>query len=371
MAEKETLEALLSKSESDELCPFCQQSDVIDPTHCLFCHDAEVAEGVESCPFCDESAAATQGALDTVDCEFCKQLDQPGQEACPYCNESAAQPGATTKLDSEPAANNPTAEDEDIANREKQTESIEAMGQTPPAIDKQSPELVPAPAEVASAAPAIDPEDNSSKEALSAIAQQIEAEGSPPASAVNAIDDTALPVGTEVEGNISRPDGYGSNTAGDMGLGGTNGPEDNGEDPDLSSILEEGLDEHADGIQRERVIQMTSQALQQFKASKQLLENAKVQMPQLYTASITMLKAMIEMANLLGLGQGLGQTGDVLGQNAPQLGQSQAELTPQECSNEWNELFPAHPDNGGAELKPGHAPPSKPPKEGGSEAPQP
>lgn len=371
MAENTSLEALLSKSESDELCPFCQQSDVIDPTHCLFCHDAQAAEGAESCPFCAETAAGADAAL-SVDCEFCKQLDQPAQEACPYCNESSMA-GATTKLDSEPAANNPTAEDEDIASREKQAESIEAMGQTPPAIDKQSPELIPAPAAALAEPPGatIDPEDNSSKEALTAIAQQIESDGTATASSVDAIDDAALPVGNEIEGNISRPEGYGSNTAGDMGMDGTNGPQENGEDPDLSSILEEGLDEHADGIQRERVVQMTSQALQQFKGCKQILENAKMQTPQLYTASITMLKAMIEMASLLGLGQGLGQAGAALGQNAPQLGQAQAELTPQEGSNEWNELFPAHPDNGGSELKPGHAPPSKSSKEDGSQAPQP
>lgn len=375
MEEYKLAEAYLNKSESDELCPYCQQSEVVDPEHCLFCHDAEVAGDSESCPFCAENTVDSKGILDSENCEFCKQSGQIGESDCPYCNAAPK-----TELADTPTAPNPTAEDEDIANREKQAASIEDMGQNPPAIDKQSPQLVSAEVPVASeaaepeapieAAPALDPEDNSSKEALSAIAQQIEAEGSPPASAVNNIDDTALPVGNEIEGNISRPEGYGANTAGDMGLGGTNGPEENGEDPDLSSILEEGLNEHADGIQREKVIQMTSQALQQFKGCKQILENAKLQTPQLYSASITMLKAMIEMASLLGLGEGLPQNAG-LGQNAPELGQAQAALTPQPDSNEWHELFPAHPDNGGSELKPGHAPPSKSSKEDGSQAPQP
>jgi len=357
-------ETYLNKSESDELCPYCQQSEVVNPEHCLFCHDAEAVEGAEACVFCTKNTEATTAdTISAKNCEFCKQSGQVGKEACPYCKEAPR-----TELTSTPAASVPTAEDEDLANREKQAESFEAMGQQAPALDKESPKLVPADAFVQdnpapeAPIPVLDPEDNSSKEALTTIAQQIEAEGNPPASAVDAIDDTALPTGTEIEGNISRPDGFGTNTPGDTGLGGTNGPNDD-EDPDLSSLLEEGLDEHADGIQREKVIQMTSQALQQFKASKQLLENAKMQMPQLYTASITMLKAMIEMANLLGLGQGLGKAPD-------ELGQEQAALTPQEGSNEWHELFPAHPDHGGAQLKPGHAPPSKPSKEDGSAAPQ-
>jgi hypothetical protein len=208
----------------------------------------------------------------------------------------------------------------------------------------------------------LDHEDNHSEGALTAIAQQIEAEGTPPASAIDSIDESAMPTGKDVEGNTSRVPGFGQNTPGDMGLSGTNVPGD--DEPDFSAILEEGLTTHAAGIQREKSIKMVSQALMEFKASKVILENMKMQAPQLYQATISILKAMIEMSTLLGLGQ-------VSGQNMSQsteLGQVQAEATPEMPTqgatgeHDWNEPFPAHPDQGGAPRE-GQAPPSK---EGGT-----
>lgn len=344
MEEYKLAEAYLNKSESEELCPYCQQTDGIDLNHCKFCHDAEAVEGAETCPFCAEGSSD----LGENNCEFCKEGDQNAQESCPYCKE-----GQHSDLSPQP-----TAAEEDMANRSKQAEQTEAMEMNSPAIDKPDPvgeAPVPAPPMAAQASPmdGIDPEDNSSKDALSAIATQIESEGNPTQMQVNAVDDADVSSGDEMEGNVSRPEGYGQNTPGDMGTGGANGPEENGDEPDLSSILEEGLDHNADGIQREKAIQMVSQALAQFKGCKDILEAARAQTPQLYQASITMLKAMIEMASMMGLGQ----SGPALGQNSAELGQNQAALTPQQEENEWHNPFPAHPDQGG-EAKPGHAPSS-------------
>jgi hypothetical protein len=154
------------------------------------------------------------------------------------------------------------------------------------------------------------------------------------------------------------------------------------DEPDYSDLLEEGLNSHADSIQREKVVQMVSQALTQFKASKDALEAVKAQSPQLYQASLAMLKAMIEMASLLKLGQSEGESGQELGQNPSQpsaLGQEQASLEPtpgepgavqqEEQNDEWHDPFPLHPDSGG-ERKPGHAP-SASNKEGKAPPPQP
>jgi hypothetical protein len=142
-------------------------------------------------------------------------------------------------------------------------------------------------------------------------------------------------------------------------------------------VLEEGLDHSADGIQREKVVQMVSQALTQFKGCKEILESTKMQTPQLYQASIAMLRAMIEMASLLGLGEGNGNAAPV--QTESTLGQEQAALTPppEEQNDEWHDPFPTHPDQGG-EQKPGHAPPKAKPRgappakaKGGFGSPQP
>ena len=49
-------EAYLKKAEgmNDPNCPYCQQTDGIDPTHCKWCHDLEAQAGEEACPFCAE-----------------------------------------------------------------------------------------------------------------------------------------------------------------------------------------------------------------------------------------------------------------------------------------------------------------------------
>ena len=110
-----------------------------------------------------------------------------------------------------------------------------------------------------------------------------------------------------MEGNVSRPDGYNSSSPGDMGLDAQNSPhaESNqgGQEPapDFGSVLQGGLEDHADSIQKERVTSMVFDALQNFKANKASLDQAKDTVPGLYQSSIQMLQAMIEMAKLLGL----------------------------------------------------------------------
>lgn len=79
------------------------------------------------------------------------------------------------------------------------------------------------------------------------------------------------------------------------------------ESPDFTEILREGLEEQADSINKEKVINMVSQALEGFKNNKEILERAKEKAPELYNSSIAMLKAMIEMAKMLGLAEEAGE----------------------------------------------------------------
>ena len=66
-------------------------------------------------------------------------------------------------------------------------------------------------------------------------------------------------------------------------------------EPNLDEVLRDGLDCHADGIQREKVIDMVGEALDAFKAQKSILDKAKEQAPGLYDACIMLLRAMIEL----------------------------------------------------------------------------
>jgi hypothetical protein len=87
------------------------------------------------------------------------------------------------------------------------------------------------------------------------------------------------------------------------------------------------------------------------------LENIRQQSPDLYSASISMLKVMIEMAEMLGL----------KGNNQPIAEVKPEEMMPEdrnavpdeekpqeEQNSEWDDPFPTHPDQGG-EAKPMHA----------------
>jgi hypothetical protein len=158
---------------------------------------------------------------------------------------------------------------------------------------------------------------------------------------MNGVDNSAMPVGNEFEGNVSRPDGFEEqNVPGDVGMEG--GPEggvavENGNpeetqddmmgqaapgdeaipgqeqapgeesDPNMQGVMQDGLDAGADDAQAEQVKQMIGQALSGFKNNKQILERAQAQAPELYSSCIAMLRAMIEMAKMLGLSDGTEQ----------------------------------------------------------------
>jgi hypothetical protein len=107
-----------------------------------------------------------------------------------------------------------------------------------------------------------------------------------------------LPNGDEMEDNVSRPEGYDEEQApSDMGLS------EDEDSPDLTEVLKGGLDSHAESIKRDKIVDMVGQALEGFKANKQILERAKEKAPELYDSCIAMLRAMIEMSKMLGLGE--------------------------------------------------------------------
>jgi len=147
-------------------------------------------------------------------------------------------------------------------------------------------------------------EDKHSEAAMRSIAQAIEGDEKPGQTVkdqLSHVDDEDMAIGDETEGNTSRPDGFkDQNKPGDMGLSEDEVPE---ESPDLSSVLKDGLDSHADNMQRDKVINMVSAALAGFKSNKHILERAKDKAPELYNSCLSMLKAMIEMTKMLGLGQ--------------------------------------------------------------------
>lgn len=310
-------------------CKYCAAlKEVNDPSEgdCQYCARPEMVE---------PSANAS-------DCQYCAAM-QHDESECQYCGRG-------------PEINNPTTTNsQDYAGQaldapaiDKPVPGADPQGQMTPMDDTTNNNLaldqkgqgesnvqVSGGIDPASSGPNESVQVDQSKEAMQSIAQQIEqapsgngiGQGPGPQGAETAMatDDAALAPGTDMIDGVSRPGGFSSNVPGDMGLA-QDGSDDAG--PDLGQVLGEGLDAHADNIQKEKVVQMVAQALSGFKACKQIIERAQVQAPQLYTSSIMMLKAMIEMAKMLGLSEQGAAT-----DSAPQ--------------NEWQNPFPTHPDQGG------------------------
>lgn len=308
---------------------------------CQYCRpEASAESSLSNCAYCQKIDEPSEGL---ADCPYCAEMDAGSEAgACKYCDNMGVQAEAG------PHEHNPTTTDsEDFAGQNLDSPAIpkpipgeEPQGIAPNTDSPTNNNLnIEGQGEITVTSgqpPSESVQVDQSKEAMVAIAQQIEGAASPQ-EAAQQVDSTQLAVGTEMQGNVSHPAGYEENTPSDMGL--AEGGEVSGE-PDLTSVLHEGLDAHSDNIQRERVVQMVSQALQGFKACKSIIERSQQQAPQLYQSSIMMLKAMIEMAKMLGLG--------------PQE-ETPANPLESQAGNEWQDPFPTHPDQGGAPA-PAYAP---------------
>jgi len=318
-------------------CKYCAASNGTAGSDCQYCNRPEVAAAAPGCKYC---ADAQQGS----DCQYCAAVPQTQNPTTTNSEDFAGQaldaPAIPKPIPGEDPQEQVTPMDDTTNNNllldQNGTGESNVSGSAGPA-DLNGDGIV---------SPAESVQVDQSKEAMQAIAQQIEqdpstgANGPGPQGAQVALqtDAAAIVPGTDVIDGVSRPESYSQNAPSDMAL-----DEDNtAVSPDLSSVLHEGLDNHADNIQRERVVQMVSQALTGFKACKSIIERSQTQAPQLYSSSIMMLKAMIEMAKMLGLSEN-GATPD----------QNPLEGNPQ---SEWQDPFPVHPDNGGAAPQPQHAP---------------
>lgn len=318
-------------------CPYCQASNAgqaTDPSHCKYCHDTEQAE---PCPYCVAPLAESEGAAH--DCPYCQN---PTGDDCPYCKGGthdasvaghpadckycAAKDQSAPVADAKggtaqqvtptagPTVNNPTTTNsENYAGQDLNQPDLpkpDAIQAHPDGLgvsfDSPTNENVKLDAEGqggnnVTTNPNIPNPDPQSQQTVQDIAQEIDTiphyENSP-SKVVAQLDAANTATGTAVQGNISRPENYAdANAPKDLGLG------EDEQAPDVTSLMQEGLDNHADTINRERVISLVSEALTGFKSCKGILEKAKDQAPQLYASSIAMLKAMIEMCKMLGLDQ--------------------------------------------------------------------
>lgn len=289
------------------------------------------------CPYCNEA----NEELADDDCPYCAEDDQLEQQAglddCPYCQEAHPQEQHEHGDDCVHCQELDNAQPQEGAPSAEQN-----AGQVAP---DQMPEDAPAdPA--SSAPPEFQTEEHQSPEQVMGDFDEAHGDPSQGASDTDQIGDVGIAEGgTGQEENVSRPDDFN----GDIQEGSDDPSNTDGSGPNYGEVLQDGMNQNSDDIQREKVGDVVRQALQAFKANKDYLEQAKAQSPQFYQANIGMIRAMIEMAKLLGF------AGPAGGQQ-PELGQEQAQMV--DGQPDPSNPFPVHPENGSGAPTAGAADPS-------------
>ena len=317
-------------------CPYCQalqDEGVEDMDHCQWCHNKNEEH---DCPYCAELKEEHDPKAEghPSDCPLCADMEQDHSEIETTAGPTVSEPTTTSAEDFE-GAGLPTP---DLPKPDAISQVPDELGTS---IDDPSVENLKLESEQAQQEP-----DQEQSQAVGKIPEGSET----PEQILEQVD--LLPDQNEIqdgsdkemEDGVSRPNNFASNVPKDMGL---SEDEDENEEsgPDITSVLQEGLDSHADNIQKEKVVQMVGQALQGFKACRDIIERSQQQAPQLYQSSIMMLKAMIEMAKMLGLDQGDQDTQNPLGapekpETAEDKADHAAEQTDSEAPSEEGESEP-------------------------------
>lgn len=252
-----------------------------DEEGCEYCNEAEAREQGEQ----EEAPQAPENAVEEeIDheheegepCEYCDAMDQDA-------NSQAEEEGQIPQGD--------INEESDYENPDQ-----EAQIDMPPSAPTND-------AEAEADAGNEQPIDEHTEEGMKQIAQAIEDEDADGETGGSQLDDIGaedMPVGDHMDAGTSRPEDFDDADSGDHTMGLSEDEADDDQGVDLGSVLKDGLDSHAENIKKEKVSQMVGEALQGFKANKKVLEMAKEQAPEFYQASIAMLRAMIEMAKMLG-----------------------------------------------------------------------
>lgn len=252
-------------------CPYCQE-------------ESQQPEGIDDCPYCQEEniteVQANPQHDDNCDCPWCVEYDQENgvegtaddhPENCPQCQEMFGD-----AVESSPAQTG--QEDPNMQGHETAEEVLALLDQEP-------------------GSGAQDPTQEASQ-----------------------IDNTEMPQGDQMKDNTSVKSNFGPAQAQNVSDSDQNfqqaTDQQSGDDqPDMLGVLQDGLQDGQDQENRERVVNMVAQTLQQFKANKQSLEATRQQNEGLYTSCVQMLKSMIELCKLLGLEPSVAQ--------APQPSQGQ------------------------------------------------
>ncbi len=290
---------------TDDPCPYCADDEDNRTDDCQYCQDLDAEEnadgtaGMHDCPACKEYDAENQTTGGIDDCPYCEDmsLEQANPEGtpseqgaedhhqcnCPNCPKNDQTNVAVEDMDAEHPDNCP----------ECQEMYAGAIENEPGQTGQEDPNLQG---------------HETAEEVLDMLDQEPGAGAQTPTQEAKKIDNTELPQGDQMKENTSVKENFGDAQKGDVSdsekeLGQQSGQNDeSGQDtPDMTDVLQGGLDDHANDQKKQQVLDMVGQTLAGFKANKASLEATKEQNQPLYNSCIQMLKSMIELCKLLGL----------------------------------------------------------------------
>jgi len=278
-------------------CPEHNDNEDARTDDCQFCQDLDA----------QENADGTAGMHD--DCPACQELDQTtasananeGHDDCPYCNEMQSSQQHDDMCDCPWCAQY----DQDQEGIVEQNGDPSHPDNCPQCQELYGDAIESNPAQTGQQDPNLQGHETA-EEVLNLLDQEPGSGTEDPTAQARQIDNTEMPQGDAMKNNVSVKSNFGPAQAqnvsdADKDFQQQTDQQSNEDQPDMMGVLQGGLQDNQDQIQRDKVVNMVSQTLQQFKANKQSLEATKDQNQGLYTSCIQMLKSMIELCKLLGL----------------------------------------------------------------------
>ena len=287
-------------------CEYCKHLDAVE--------NADGTAGMhDNCPACKEydESDQTTGGIETDDCPYCKEDNHNG-DGCPLCQEYDSQTIEQAHPEKEvdhicncpncPKHDATALEVEDVGEQKPSDNCPECSKMYGDAIENQQ-------AQTGQEDPNM--QGHQTAEEILDLLDQEPGKGTPPEEEAEKIDNTEMPQGDAMLDNVSVKENFGDAQKNDISDADKefqeqtecNCPDCPGheDEPDYASVLQDGLEEHANEQKKQEVLNMVGQALSGFKANKQHLEATREQSPELYSSCIDMLRSMIELCKLLGL----------------------------------------------------------------------
>jgi minimal CRISPR polymerase domain len=290
---------------TDDPCPYCADNEDNRTDDCAYCQDLDAEEnadgtaGMHDCPACKDYDEVQQNTGGIDDCPYCQTENITETQADPAITGTAAEQGA----EDHHRCNCPNCPKNDQTNLAVEDMAAQKPDDCPQCQEMYSDAVENEPGQTGEGDPALQGHETA-EEVLDLLDQEPGTGAQTPAQEAKKIDNTEMPQGDAMKENASVKENFGDSQKKDISDADKDfqqSTQTTPDQPDMTGVLQSGLDDHADEQKKQQVLDMVGQTLAGFKANKASLEATKEQNQALYNSCIQMLKSMISLCDLLGL----------------------------------------------------------------------